>query len=60
MPIISSTKAGEAEQTDDRIIEQTRSCTAEGEPGEEDGWMKLEDIVQQEDNMAKKFCDKKC
>ena len=28
-------KAGEAEQTADLFIEQTRSCTAEGEPGEE-------------------------
>ena len=50
------TKAGEAEQTADLFSKQTWSCTAEGEPGE-DGWMKLEDIVQQEDNMAKEFCD---
>ena len=31
----SHTKAGEAEQTADLFSEQTRSCTAEGEPGEE-------------------------
>ena len=29
--------AKEAEQTDDHFSEQTRSCTAEGEPGEENG-----------------------
>ena len=29
--------AKEAEQTDDRFSEHTRSCTAEGEPGEENG-----------------------
>ena len=37
MPIISSTKAEEAEQTADLFSEHTRSCTAEGEPGEENG-----------------------
>ena len=31
------TKAGEAEQTGYLFSEQTRSCTAEGEPGKENG-----------------------
>ena len=31
------TKAGEAEQTAYLFSEQTRSCTAEGEPGKENG-----------------------
>ena len=33
----SLTKAGEAEQTAYLFSEQTRSCTAEGEPGIENG-----------------------
>ena len=37
LPMISLTKAGEAVQTADRFSEQTRSCTAEWEPGEENG-----------------------
>ena len=42
--------AKEAKQTD-RFSEQTRSCTAEGEPREEIG-PDIEDIVHQEDGMA--------
>ena len=34
---ISMTKAGEADQTAYLFSEQTRSCTAEGEPGIENG-----------------------
>ena len=34
---MSSTNAGEAEQTADLFSEPTRSCTAEGEPEEENG-----------------------
>ena len=35
--MISLTKAGEAVQAADCFSEQTRSCTAEWEPGEENG-----------------------
>ena len=35
MQIISSTKVRVAEQTDNHFSELTRTCTAEGEPGEE-------------------------
>ena len=37
LPIISSTKAQVAEQKADLFIKQSRSCAAEGEPGEENG-----------------------
>ena len=37
LPTISLTKAGEAKQTTYLFSEQTRSCTAEGEPGKEIG-----------------------
>ena len=37
MQIISSNKAKVAEQTDNHYSELTRSCTAEGEPGEKNG-----------------------
>ena len=46
-----------AEQTAGCFSEQTRSCTAEREPGKKMALIKLEDIVQQEIAMAKELCD---
>ena len=57
MQIISLTTAKVAEQTDNHYSELTRSCTAEWEPDEENGPMKLEDNVQQEDDMKKECYD---
>ena len=59
MQIISSTKAKEAEQTYDCFIEQTRSCTAEGEPGDENRPDDAGGYCPAERQHGQRVCDEK-
>ena len=54
---ISLTKAGEAEQTAYLFSEQTRSCTAEGEPGIENCPNEAGGYFPAWARMAKKLCN---